>query len=227
MAIAYASSTSFTEGNGTSIAGVAKPASTAIGDCLVAQLYLETAGVTEVIASTDDTWVSVAEVSNATPTPDIYMNVWICIVANASSTIGVTWGGGSFWRDFVVHRFTGVDTTTPEDVTRTTNSGSSATLTGLGLASGSAGRHLILLGSDFDGRTASAWSSPLTERNDSGNVKMGSGEDSAGTDTANKTATLSAGGSEWVAVLMALRAAGGAAPSFVPPSDRRRRMGRG
>jgi hypothetical protein len=227
MAIAYTSSTSFTDGNGTSIAGVAKPASTAIGDLLVAQLYLED-GITGVsIASTGDTWTLVHQIINTTPVPDMQIDVWVTVVANASSTIGVTWGGGSFWRDFAVHRFTGVDTTTPQDVTATENTGTSATLTGLGLASGSANRWLVLCGVDFDGRTASSWTSPLTERNDSGNVKMAAGEDAAGTDTANKTATLSAGGSDWASVMLALRNAGGAAAEPAQMVSRLRRMGVG
>lgn len=218
MAIAYQSSTSFTEGNATSISGVSKPASTAVDDVLVAQWYGETAQAsgTVTIASTGDTWTLVHNIANATPTPDLEMYVWICKVANTSSTIGVTWDGDAIWRDFAVHRFTGVDTTTLQDVTATENTGTGATATGLGLASGTAGRHLVLLVDNFDSRTHSSWASPLVERNDSGNVGMGSGEDTAGSDTANKTVTLSAGGSDWAAVLMALRAAGGA-PAATPP----------
>jgi hypothetical protein len=208
VAIAYASSTSFTEGNGTSVATVSKPSGTAVGDLLVAHLYIETAGVTEVIASTGDTWTLVHEHVSTASNPDAYHLVWVCVVANATSTIGVTWGGGSFWRDFAVHRFTGVDATTPEDVTATENIGSSTTATGLALASGTAGRHLVLCVANFEGRTHASWSSPLTERNDSGNLAMASGEDAAGTDTAAKSVTLSAT-SVWVAILLALRPAGG------------------
>lgn len=228
MAIAYQSSTSFTEGNGTSITGVSKPASTAIDDCLVAQWYGETgqASGTISIASTGDTWTLVHSIVNATSTPDLEMYVWICKVANTSSTIGVTWDGDAIWRDFAVHRFTGVDLTTMQDVTATENTGSGTPATGLGLASGTAGRHLVLLVDNFDGRTHSAWASPLTERNDSGNVAMASGEDTAGTDTGNKTVTLSAGGSDWAAVLMALRPAGGA-PAAAPSNIMRMMRGFG
>src|SRR6188768_535714 len=106
MAVAYVSSTSFTEGNNTSITGVSKPASTAIGDVLVAHLYLES-GTGASIASTGDSWTLVHDITNTTPTPDMTLYVWICVVANASSTIGVTWSGGAVWRDFAVHRYTG------------------------------------------------------------------------------------------------------------------------
>jgi hypothetical protein len=229
MAIAYASSTSYAEGNGTTVAAVAKPASTAIGDVLVAQMYIEDSGVNGpfTIASTGDSWTEVHNVVNTATSPDANFTVWVGVVGNTSSTIGVTWNGASLWRDFAVHRFTGVDTTTPQDVTATENTGTSATLTGLGLASGTAGRWLVLCGADFDGRTASSWASPLVERNDSGNVKMGAGADSGGTDTANKTATLSAGGSDWAAILLALRPAGGAPATSRPVFPRALRVWRG
>lgn len=209
MAVTYGSSTSFTEGNGTSISGVSKPASTAINDCLVAQCYVETAGASGAltIASTGDTWTLVHAITNTTPTPDFELYVWICIVANASSTIGVTWDGDAIWRDFAVHRFTGVDTTTPQDVTATENQGASTNETGTGLASGSANRWLVLCTANFDGVARSAWTSPLTERNDSGNVAMAAGVDAAGTDTANKSNTISS--SSWAAIMLALREAGG------------------
>jgi hypothetical protein len=213
MAVAYGTSTLFTAGNGTSIATVSKPASTAIGDLLVASLYLETAGVTPVIASTSDTWVAVHEITNTTPTPDVWHNVWICVVANASSTIGVTWGGGAFWRDFAVYRFTGVDTTTPQDTTATENQGTSTTPTGLTLTTATANAHLVLCTTNFDGNTHASWTSPLTERDDSGNVAMASGDQAAAGASGNKTATITS--SNWTAIMLALRPAdgGGGAPS--------------
>ncbi len=211
MAVAYASSTSFTEGNGTTVGATSKPASTAIGDVLIAQCYFESAQAIGVpsIQSTGDTWTLVHAIVNATPTPDVEFYVWICVVANASSTITVTWDGDSIWRDFAVHRFTGVDTTTPQDVTATENQGASTTPTGLGLASGTAGRHFVMCTCNFAGDTSASWTAGLTERNDSGNVAMASGDDAGGTDTANKTATISPS-TEWAAVLLALRPSGGA-----------------
>lgn len=208
--MAYASSTTFAEGNGTSVAAHSKPASTTIGDILVAQLYIENAGEAASIASTGDTWVLVpatGPATNTTPTPDAHLWTWICVVANASSTIGVTWGGGSFWRDFSVHRFTGIDNTTPQDVAATKNTGTSTTPTGLALATGTANREIVLLTATFDARTHASWTSPLTERNEGGNVAMASGVDTAGTDTANKTATITS--SSWMTVMLALRPAGG------------------
>jgi hypothetical protein len=219
MAIAYASSTTFSEGNGGSVAGVAKPASTAIGDVLVAQMYVESGGGASpsTIASTGDAWTMVHNIPNLTPTPFTEFWVWVGVVGNASSTIGVTWPTGSYWRDFAVHRFTGVDTTTPQDVTATENQGTSGTVTGLGLASGTAGRQLVLCTANFDGTTSASWTSPLTERDDSGNVAMASGADSAGTDTANKTATIAS--SNWSAIMLALRPAGaGPSPTTLTPT---------
>lgn len=217
MAIAYAASTVFAQGNGTSISGVAKPSGTAIGDVLIAQCYAETAGAAGAlsIASTDDTWTLVHSITNTSSTPDFEFYVWICVVANASSTISVTWDGDSIWRDFAVHRFTGVDTTTPQDVTATENTGTGTTATGLGLASGSANRWLVLCECNFDEDARSGWTSPLTERDDSGNVSMAAGADTAGTDTANKTVTLATGGSPWATVMLALREAG-AGTTFKP-----------
>lgn len=216
MAIAYASSTNFTAGNAT-ITGVSKPASTAIGDVLVAQGYFEqNGGVSAVLASTGDTWTEIHNISNTTPNPDINFYVWYTVVANASSTMSVTGDAGVAFRDFTVARFTGVDTTTPIDVTSTENSGTGATGTGLGLASGTANRWLVLCACNFDGRTTSGWTSPLTERNDSENVHMAAGADTAGTDTANKTFTLSAGGSDWCSVMLALRESGAAAAQDTP-----------
>lgn len=209
MVVAYQSSTTFTAGNGTSVATVSKPASTAIGDVLVAILDIENAGEAATIASAGDTWVLVpatGPATNATPSPDLHLWVWICVVGNISSTIGVTWGGGSFWRDFAVHRFTGVDNTTPQDVTATKNSGTGTTVTGTGLASGTAGRHLVMCVGTLNGQTNASWTSPLTERDDSGNVAMASGDDSAGTDTGSKTSTITS--DSWNAILLALRPAG-------------------
>lgn len=218
--VAYGSSTSFAESNAT-ITGVSKPSSTAVGDVLVAVAYHEVnGGVAATIASTGDTWTAVHDIVNATPNPDITATVWYCVVANTSSTITVSGDAGASWRDFAVHRFTGVHATTQLDVAATENSGTGATATGLGLASGTASRHIVLLVVNFDGRTHSSWSSPLTERNDSGNVAMASGDDSAGTDTANKTVTLSAGGSDWCAIMLALRTTGGAATKAKPPMRR-------
>jgi hypothetical protein len=210
MAIAYVSTAGFTAGSGTSIAAFSKPATTAIGDVLIAQCYIESDAATLTIASTGDTWTLVPATGPATNTgssPDTNLWVWICVVANDSSTIGVTWGGGSFWRDFAVHRFTGVDTTTPQDVTATKNTGSASTPTGTGLATGTAGRHLVLCTASFDGNARSAWTSPLVERDDSGNVAMGSGADAAGTDTANKEAQTGGPDATWAAVMLALRPA--------------------
>lgn len=206
MAVAYQSTTGFAEGNSTSIAGIAKPASTAIGDLLVAQLYMESTTLTPVIASTGDTWVPVrGDVVNATSNPDLHLFCWICIVANASSTIGVTWGGGAFWRDFAVHRVTGHDTTTPEDVTATDNTGTSVNETGTGLASGTAGRLLMLLTANFAGNTRASWTSPLTEQHEGGNLAMACGEDVAGTDTASKSNTITS--TNWATIMLAIRPA--------------------
>ena len=218
--VAYGSSTSFAESN-ANISGVSKPSSTAIGDVLVAVAYHEVdGGVSATIASTGDTWTSIHVLTNTTPSPDMTISAWICVVANASSTITVSGDVGALWRDFAVHRFTGGDATTQEDVAATENSGTGATATGLGLASGTANRHIVLLVANFDGRTHASWSSPLTERNDSGNVAMASGDDTAGTDTANKTVTLSSS-SSWATVMLALRTTGGAPAAKAKPPMRR------
>jgi hypothetical protein len=217
MSVAYVSSTTFAEGSGTSISAHAKPASTAIGDVLIAQCSIENDVATLTIASTGDTWTLVPATGpavNTTPAPDLQQWVWICVVANTSSTIDVTWGGGAFWRDFAVHRFTGVDNTTPQDVTATKNTGTSTTPLGTGLASGTANRHLVLCSASLNGQTHASWTSPLTERADSGNVAMASGDDAAGTDTANKTATITS--DSWTTVMLALRSAGAAADSAGP-----------
>lgn len=209
MAVAYQSSTTFAEGNATSISGHAKPAGTAIGDVLIAQCSIENDAATLTIASTGDTWTLVPATGpavNTTPAPDLQQWVWICVVANASSTIDVTWGGGSFWRDFAVHRFTGVDNTTPQDVTATKNNGTSTTPLGTGLASGTANRHLVLCSTSLNGQAHASWTSPLTERDEGGNIAMASGEDTAGTDTANKTATITS--DSWTTVMLALRPSG-------------------
>jgi hypothetical protein len=59
---------------------------------------------------------------------------------------------------------------------------------------------------DFDGRTLSAWSDGLTERNDSGNVGAASQNWGNGP-TGDRTVTLASGGSQWAAFLIALRPA--------------------
>lgn len=216
MAIAYTSSTNFTAGNAT-ITGISKPASTAIGDVLVAQGYFEqNGGVSAVLASTGDTWTEIHNISNLTPNPDMNCYVWYTVVANASSTMSVTGDAGVAFRDFTVARFTGVDTTTPIDVTATENSGSSTTVTATGVASGTANRWLVMCTFNFNGDTSASWTSPLTERNDSENVAMAAGADTAGTDTANKTATISPT-VDWAAIMFALREAGAAAPTKAPP----------
>ena len=209
MAIAYTTSTSFAEGNGTSVATVSKPASTAVGDVLIAQLYIENNGEACTIASTGDTWTLVHDHVNTTTTPDTYQHVWICVVANTSSTIGVTWGGGSFWRDFAVHRFTGVDTTTPQDATATENTGSSTTPTSLSITTATDNAFLVACHASFDGFAQSGWTSPLVEGNDSGNISMASGAQAAAGASGNKTSTQTSG--VWVAIMLALRPAAGAA----------------
>lgn len=209
MAVAYVSSTSFSEGDtGTNITGLAKPASTAIGDVLVLQVYKEDTGSSASPASTGDTWTTVHEIDNTSPTPDFRFSVHICVVANASSTITIS-GTNVGWRDCAVHRFTGVDTTTPQDTTATENQGTSTTVTALGLTTATNGAHLVMCASDFDGRTHASWTAPLSERNDSGNVAMASGAQASAGASGNKTATITS--SSWAAIMLALRPAGGPA----------------
>jgi hypothetical protein len=231
VAVVFRTATNFTAGNVTSISGgsaLAKPPSTVVGDLVVALLYLETAGVTEAVASTGDTWTHIAEAVNTATTPDIYLNAWYTVVANATSTVAFTWGGGSFWADAALYRFDGQHASTILDVAVTTNSGNSANETGLGLASGTAGRHLVLMTANFSGnaRTNGSWTSPLAERNDSENVAMASGDDAAGNDTANKSSTITA--EQWATIMMAIRAAdGGGAPTPAAMVRRLTRMGVG
>jgi hypothetical protein len=207
VAVAYASSTSFSEGDtGTNITGLAKPASTAIGDVLVLQVYKEDTGASASPASTGDSWTTVHEIDNTTPTPDFRFSVHICVVANASSTITIS-NTNAGWRDCAVHRFTGVDTTTPQDTTATENQGTSTTVTGTGLTTATNGAHLVLCTATFDGRTHASWTAPLTERNDSGNVAMASGDQASAGASGNKTATITS--SSWTAIMLALRPAGG------------------
>lgn len=208
MAITYRTATNFTAGNGTSVATVAKPTGTALDDLLVASLYMESTGLTVVIASTGDTWVPVHDIVNTGTTPDVFHYVWIAKVANTSSTIGVTWGGGSFWRDFCVAGFVGVDTTTPQDAAATEATGTTATPTAPGIAEVTAASWLVMCETNFDGNARSA--SSLTERIDDGNVSLFAAENATATD---KVCTISS--ATWTAIMLRLRPAGAAA--VIPP----------
>jgi hypothetical protein len=225
VAITYVASTSFAEGDtGTNIAAVAKPAGVALNDVLISGCYSENTGATPLPASTGDIWVEVHVIDNTTPTPDFRFAVHYCVVGNTSSTVSYT-GTNIGWRDTALHCFRGVDTTTPLDVAATENQGSSTTVTGLGVASGTAARWLVLMVANFQGDTLASWTSPLVERNDSGNVAMAAGEDTAGTDTANKTAAVSPT-AQWTAIMLALRPAGGAAvsPIYIPTYHQTRQI---
>lgn len=204
----FAGTTSITGANATSVPATAKPPGAAIGNTLVAHLYIENnGGVTPTIVSTGDTWEAIHDTLNTTTSPDLQHWSWICkSVGNASSTITVTWGGGSFWRDFAVHLVKGADPTTPQDVAATENSGTSTSETGLGLASGTAQRLMMLLTGKFDNASIrTAWTSPLVaRRNPADNLHMAAGHDVAGTDTGNKVATITS--DSWVAHLIALKA---------------------
>lgn len=209
MAIAFRAVTGFTDGNGTSIASVAKPSGTQVGDVLIASVYLESSQAigTPSIASTGDTWTLVHNTVVTATTPDFEHYVWICVVGNASSTIGVTWDGDAIWRDFMVIGHSGVDNTTPQDATATENTGSGTPATFLSITTATDAAWLVALLADFDGRTLSSWSSPLTERHDGGNVGGASGEQASAGASGDKTVTLSAGGSDWSAIMVALRPA--------------------
>lgn len=203
--VQFIASTSFTAGNGTSIAGVAKPTGTQIGTALSALMYIEDAGThgAYTIASTGDTWTLVGSITNTGSAPDFEIHVWRCIVANPTSTIGVTWDGDSTWRDFAVGAWSGVDPTNPLASNVTTNTGNSTTETGLDITTTEKYAHLVLATGNFDGFARSGQTSPLTERNDSGNVHFASGDQAAAGASGNKTATITSG--QWATVMFAWR----------------------
>ena len=207
--VEYIASSSFTAGNGTTIGSVVKPAGTEIGHCIIAQMYIELGSSlgSYTIASTGDTWTLVNSCINTGSTPDMELVTWRCIVGNASSIIGVTWNGTSTRRDFAIHVFANVDATTPEDCASTNNTGNSAAETGLSVTTVTDGAHLVMLTANFAGGTRSAWTSGLTERNDSGNVAMAAGVQLVAGASGNKTNTITS--DQWGAVLMALRPATG------------------
>lgn len=202
MPVAYQSSTSAT-GAGTSTGGLAKPAGTAIGDVLVAQIFARTNGSVGALSinSTGDIWTLVHNNANS----DFEFYVWVCVVANASSAISISWGGFITNYGVSIHRFTSVDTSAPQDVTATKSTGTGSAESSAGLASGTAQRHLVLCTGNSGGVPRASWSSPLTERVDTSYVAMASGTDTAGTDTGSKSNSVS-GSPEWCAVLLALRA---------------------
>jgi len=190
----------------TSASGLAKPTSTAVGDVLVAQIaaFTNSASGPLSIASTGDTWTLVANTVTTNPPTTMELYVWICVVANASSTITISWDGDAIFDGVAIHRFTGVDTSTPQDVTATKNAGTGTSESSAGVASGAVNRHLVLCTGNA-GVSRSAWSTPLTEHVDLTVVAMASGTDAAGTDTGTKSNTLGSS-SDWCAVLLALRA---------------------
>lgn len=205
----YLSTTTFTAGTGTTIAAQAKPFGVAVGDCIVALMYIEDGGANGAytIASTGDTWVSAGSIINTGTTPDFEIQVWYCIVANAISTVGVTWDGSSVWRDFAMGLLRGIDATTPLASNVTTATGNSTTATGPSVTTTEDGAHLVFLTGNFSGVTHSAQTSPLVERNDSGNVHIASGIQTSAGASGGKSATLSAS-DQWAALLLALRPAG-------------------
>ena len=135
MAIALETVASATAGASSSIE-ISKPAGVANGDVLVASLYC----VTGQINSVPTGWELVGESSNI----ENHVYLYYKVISNAGAEpASYTWGldqigaisGG-------IARFSGVNTTTPEDVAEADNSGSGLTPTGSSITTVTAGAML-------------------------------------------------------------------------------------
>jgi hypothetical protein len=201
----------------TTSGAVSKPSVAAVGDTMVAHWHGETAQAigTPTIASTSDTWSLVHNITNTGPAVDVEDYVWICNnLGSSSSTVTVSWDGDNIWNQLTIILIKGADDTAPQDVTATENQGSSTTITATGVASGTAQRLLLMLDSVETNLKRGSPSSPLVEINDwpltgDYNLHVAAGHDAAGTDTGNKTATITS--DDWCAFLLAFKppAAGG------------------
>lgn len=230
MAIAYRGGGSASDASATSVS-CTMSATAQNGDYLIAVVAYDATSATV-------TWPSgFTQRGTASSTQDGGLCYWADKVAGASEpssyTISVSDGANNIAGAVVA--YSGVDNTTPRDVTPTANSSSAAnasprTLTATGVASGNANRWLVAIGSSDNvtlgtvtNAVPAASPSTWTERidvSDAEFVNIGISDclDSAGTYTSNVTFQQTGGGNGgWMAFLIALREAGGTAAGAIPP----------
>jgi hypothetical protein len=216
--------------NGLSSAVVTMSTTAQDGDYLIAMLACDTASNTR-------TWPSdFTERGIISSTVDGHLTAWADKIAGASEPSTYTIACSSTGNNFstAVVAYSGVDTTTPRDVTPTASAAPSSTsspwnCTAPGVATGSANRWLVWIGAVDTASQAGAvtsatpGASPATwvERQDTSdgawaNVATCDCLDSAGTYTSNVTGVQTLGGTGGaMAFLIALRAATGGGSSFI------------
>lgn len=123
----------------------------------------------------------------------------------------------------VIGAWSGCNTTTPQDATATGASGTGTNRTATGVTTATANA-VIVVGSAGHTQALSAGFSGMTERLTwapfTGSSVIFDQAIAAPGATGNKAATSSADANGWTATLVALRPAGAAAASFLPPAQR-------
>lgn len=225
MAIAFRALTTAGDGNGASLT-INKPSGVVADDVQILNFYMEHgtgADFNTVSVSGGAAWTQVHQTFQSGPGGAGRYSQWTFIQRAGGSepaSYSITWtGSGSFWRTAILAAFSGVDTTTAQDATATEQaSGSSSTsATAPGLTTVTNDAMLVYCETDFDGRTVTP-PSGMTEpaSGDFGNCAIAYVVQASAGASGNKTGTLSA--ASWnTAQLLALRPAGGAAPTAPPP----------
>jgi hypothetical protein len=193
MPIAFRAATDYTT---TSAAPTpAKPTGTASGDVLLAVVSLYTGS--DAIAITPPSGWDL--ISNAQYTTLMRQTMYIK-VAGGSEPASYTWTiSSSSYVDVHIIALTGVNTTTPQDATATTNSGTATTRSALGLTIVTPGAWIVVASTGFDFATPTP--SGMTARTP---YLFTEARATAGA-TGDRTATASA--DEWTAIMVALRPA--------------------
>jgi hypothetical protein len=204
MAIVAETSATGTQGWGTTLT-INKPTGTVDGDVMVAFMQDVPAATTAPAG-----WTLVGTANGAY----LYQRLYYKVAASEGASYAWSWSGDGYAAGGIV-RYSGVDTTTVEDVAESTNTGASAAPRGLSITTATDGAMVILcVGWNNNGYTHTA-PTGMTEVWESTRVAFSDVIQATAGATGNKDATLSTS-NDWGTIMWALRpASGGGATNLV------------
>lgn len=222
--MAFRSVSTAGDSSGNALA-ITRPSGAATDDILRLHFYAETQGLTPSISPGSWTKITAASGAQSDTGPVNFENYeyWSRQAAGDTGDITVT-PGATTWRIAVLAAYSGRSTISdPQDGTGTYNA--TGTASGTATATGMTTLHdnadLIMVEGNSQGRTHSAWTSPLNERADFGGQGLADGVQTTAGASGSKTVTLTTvpTSPKWTASLTAFRDPAGDAAAFIaqPP----------